>query len=151
MPNPLWRGVPRSGTPSPKQMSRFCGSFVLVPVAGLEPARHCWRWILSPLRLPFHHTGILTERTRLCVRLRFYRHVLYRPRHYNTYKSRFQVPYSKILHPAAVYTKPPLIYADAPPAKHVCNSAQSRRRVSPERLAPPTLHRKHSATSSPEE
>ncbi len=24
----------------------------LVPVAGLEPARHRWRWILSPLRLP---------------------------------------------------------------------------------------------------
>ena len=29
----------------------------MVPVAGLEPARHRWRWILSPLRLPFHHTG----------------------------------------------------------------------------------------------
>ena len=25
---------------------------LLVPVAGLEPARHRWRWILSPLRLP---------------------------------------------------------------------------------------------------
>ena len=32
-------------------------SHILVPVAGLEPARHRWRWILSPLRLPFHHTG----------------------------------------------------------------------------------------------
>ena len=31
--------------------------YILVPVAGLEPARHRWRWILSPLRLPFHHTG----------------------------------------------------------------------------------------------
>ena len=30
----------------------------LVPVTGLEPVRHRWRWILSPLRLPFHHTGI---------------------------------------------------------------------------------------------
>ena len=29
----------------------------LVPVTGLEPVRHRWRWILSPLRLPFHHTG----------------------------------------------------------------------------------------------
>ena len=32
--------------------------FHLVPVTGLEPVRHRWRWILSPLRLPFHHTGI---------------------------------------------------------------------------------------------
>ena len=31
--------------------------FCLVPVAGLEPARCRQRWILSPLRLPFHHTG----------------------------------------------------------------------------------------------
>ena len=35
----------------------------LVPVAGLEPARHRWRWILSPLRLPIpshrHITKIL--------------------------------------------------------------------------------------------
>ena len=30
----------------------------LVPVTGLEPVRHRWRWILSPLRLPFHHTGV---------------------------------------------------------------------------------------------
>ena len=29
----------------------------MVPVTGLEPVRHRWRWILSPLRLPFHHTG----------------------------------------------------------------------------------------------
>ena len=33
-------------------------SAFLVPVTGLEPVRHRWRWILSPLRLPFHHTGI---------------------------------------------------------------------------------------------
>ena len=30
---------------------------IMVPVAGLEPARCRQRWILSPLRLPFHHTG----------------------------------------------------------------------------------------------
>ena len=32
-------------------------SFFLVPVTGLEPVRCRQRWILSPLRLPFHHTG----------------------------------------------------------------------------------------------
>ena len=32
------------------------GSF-MVPVTGLEPVRCRQRWILSPLRLPFHHTG----------------------------------------------------------------------------------------------
>ena len=31
----------------------------LVPVTGLEPVRCRQRWILSPLRLPFHHTGRL--------------------------------------------------------------------------------------------
>ncbi len=31
----------------------------VVPVTGLEPVRHRWRWILSPLRLPFHHTGMV--------------------------------------------------------------------------------------------
>ena len=30
----------------------------LVPVTGLEPVRCRQRWILSPLRLPFHHTGM---------------------------------------------------------------------------------------------
>ena len=30
---------------------------LLVPVTGLEPVRCRQRWILSPLRLPFHHTG----------------------------------------------------------------------------------------------
>jgi hypothetical protein len=30
---------------------------VLVPRAGLEPARGCPRRILSPLRLPFRHLG----------------------------------------------------------------------------------------------
>ena len=32
-------------------------SHILVPVTGLEPVRCRQRWILSPLRLPFHHTG----------------------------------------------------------------------------------------------
>ena len=36
---------------------------VMVPVAGLEPARHRWRWILSPLRLPIpshrHYRNII--------------------------------------------------------------------------------------------
>ena len=31
----------------------------LVPVTGLEPVRCRQRWILSPLRLPFHHTGMV--------------------------------------------------------------------------------------------
>ena len=33
------------------------GLFRMVPVTGLEPVRCRQRWILSPLRLPFHHTG----------------------------------------------------------------------------------------------
>ena len=33
------------------------GRLFLVPVTGLEPVRCRQRWILSPLRLPFHHTG----------------------------------------------------------------------------------------------
>ena len=33
------------------------GFWTLVPVTGLEPVRCRQRWILSPLRLPFHHTG----------------------------------------------------------------------------------------------
>ena len=34
------------------------GLFHMVPVIGLEPIRCRQRWILSPLRLPFHHTGL---------------------------------------------------------------------------------------------
>ena len=36
--------------------------FFLVPVAGLEPARYRYRWILSPLRLPIpsHRHGVIT-------------------------------------------------------------------------------------------
>ena len=30
---------------------------VFVPEAGLEPARPCGQWILSPSRLPFRHSG----------------------------------------------------------------------------------------------
>ena len=33
---------------------------IMVPVAGLEPARCCHQRILSPPCLPFHHTGIFT-------------------------------------------------------------------------------------------
>ena len=33
----------------------------LVPVVGLEPTRCRHRRILNPLRLPFHHTGVLME------------------------------------------------------------------------------------------
>ena len=35
-----------------KKMCRF-----MVPGAGLEPARHCWRGILSPLCLPIPPPG----------------------------------------------------------------------------------------------
>ena len=38
-------------------------SDAVVPVAGLEPARHRWRWILSPLRLPIpSHRHIVVNR-----------------------------------------------------------------------------------------
>ena len=44
--------------PLPMKKERPLASlFSLVPVTGLEPVRHRWRRILSPLRLPFHHTG----------------------------------------------------------------------------------------------
>ena len=39
-----------------KQIPKWVSAF-LVPVTGLEPVRCRQRWILSPLRLPFHHTG----------------------------------------------------------------------------------------------
>ena len=41
---------------SPKPLENK-GFWALVPVTGLEPVRCRQRWILSPLRLPFHHTG----------------------------------------------------------------------------------------------
>ena len=34
---------------------------LVVPVAGLEPARHRWRWILSPLRLPIPSHRLVTK------------------------------------------------------------------------------------------
>ena len=33
-------------------------AFDMVPGAGLEPARHCWRGILSPLCLPIPPPGL---------------------------------------------------------------------------------------------
>ena len=33
----------------------------MVPVVGLEPTRYRYQRILSPSRLPFHHTGKLLE------------------------------------------------------------------------------------------
>ena len=41
---------------SPKPVENQ-GFWAVVPVTGLEPVRCRQRWILSPLRLPFHHTG----------------------------------------------------------------------------------------------
>ena len=39
----------------------------VVPVAGLEPARHRWRWILSPLRLPIpSHRHIVGTGSQTC-------------------------------------------------------------------------------------
>ena len=37
------------------------GSFIMVPVVGLEPTPCCQERILSPSRLPFHHTGLLKK------------------------------------------------------------------------------------------
>ena len=45
-----------SKKPKPLETLRI---LALVPVTGLEPVRHRWRRILSPLRLPFHHTGMV--------------------------------------------------------------------------------------------
>ena len=36
----------------------------MVPEAGLEPARHCWHWILSPTRLPIPPLGRVVTRRR---------------------------------------------------------------------------------------
>ncbi len=46
----------RTRLPLGKLGSDYIG---LVPVTGLEPVRCRQRWILSPLRLPFHHTGMV--------------------------------------------------------------------------------------------
>ena len=34
-------------------------SYLVVPEIGLEPIRYRYRRILSPLRLPFHHSGTI--------------------------------------------------------------------------------------------
>ena len=55
----IWKGGAREraedvffchGHKKTSEQSGLCSD--VVPVAGLEPARHRWRWILSPLRLP---------------------------------------------------------------------------------------------------
>ena len=51
-------GKMKSQEKVPKTTENSCyWVLLMVPVTGLEPVRHRWRWILSPLRLPFHHTG----------------------------------------------------------------------------------------------
>ena len=56
------RRIQMGSSPTPicknNKSTPFGVLLLLVPVAGLEPARCRQRWILSPLRLPFHHTGI---------------------------------------------------------------------------------------------
>ena len=44
-------------TPQELSILEELAQIPFLPVAGLEPARCRQRWILSPLRLPFHHTG----------------------------------------------------------------------------------------------
>ena len=44
-----------------KSIKKRAIKLVLVLVAGLEPARYCYRGILSPLRLPFRHTSKILE------------------------------------------------------------------------------------------
>ncbi len=39
----------------------------LVPEPGFEPGRPCGQWILSPLRLPFRHSGVWAESIALSV------------------------------------------------------------------------------------
>ncbi len=41
---------------------RYLRSVFYMPEAGLEPARYYYHRILSPARLPFHHSGLATER-----------------------------------------------------------------------------------------
>ena len=40
-------------------IGQWCKLSLLVPVVGVEPTRPCELRILSPVRLPFRHTGIL--------------------------------------------------------------------------------------------
>ena len=39
-------------------LSNAIRTLVMVPVVGLEPTPCCQERILSPSRLPFHHTGV---------------------------------------------------------------------------------------------
>ena len=48
----LGGGVLATGRRRHKKRQPMRLSFFMVPVAGLEPARYHYRWILSPLRLP---------------------------------------------------------------------------------------------------
>jgi hypothetical protein len=36
-------------------------AFVVVPEAGIEPARYCYHWILSPARLPIPPFGLVCK------------------------------------------------------------------------------------------
>ena len=40
-------------------ISNAIRTLAMVPVVGLEPTRYCYQRILSPSRLPFHHTGMV--------------------------------------------------------------------------------------------
>ena len=42
---------------SPFNEPVVCGAVLRMPEARFELARGCPRWILSPLRLPFRHSG----------------------------------------------------------------------------------------------
>ena len=44
-----------------KSMKRRNSLINMVPVVGVEPTRSCPHRILSPARLPFHHTGIFLK------------------------------------------------------------------------------------------
>src|SRR5690606_23799996 len=45
-------------SPSPSGLATgTTGQGMVVPEAGLEPARHRWQRILNPSCLPFHHSG----------------------------------------------------------------------------------------------
>ena len=45
----------------PHSFSNAVRTLAMVPVVGLEPTRYRYQRILSPSRLPFHHTGTATD------------------------------------------------------------------------------------------
>ena len=52
-----------------KAWTRIASRLSLVPVVGLEPTRYRYQRILSPSRLPFHHTGkLLIYYTPVCTK-----------------------------------------------------------------------------------